>query len=260
MASPMETEAVDRSTLLAISQLNRGFVDPQGRRAQVLSDFSMTLARGETVALWGPSGSGKTTLLNLVAGLLPSDSGRIAFYPATGAATTGAAAIDASPLNIHSLSEDALLRYRREQVGYVFQFFNLIETLTVAENVRLALELAGRLELWADYAPRLAALGIAALAERFPAELSGGEQQRVAVLRALAHGPALVLADEPTGNLDKTNSERVADLLWQEVRQQNAAMLIATHSEAIARRADRVIELGGEQSGSDSAAQQPQVR
>ena len=134
--------------------------------------------------------------------------------------------------------------YKRQHVGYVFQFFNLIETLTVAENVRLAFELAGRLHEFEDYLPRFDALGLDDLVDKFPEELSGGEQQRVAVLRALAHSPELVLADEPTGNLDRDNSERVADLLWQQVARQKASLLIATHSDAIARRADRVITTG----------------
>jgi len=210
--------------------------------------MSLALKRGESVALWGPSGSGKTTLLNLIAGLLRPDSGEIKLHLSDSDASQA--------LQVAALSDDALLRYRRLHVGNVFQLFNLIEALTVAENVRLAQELAGKEALvgkegfgdnmsqFSNYLSRFDELGLGDLVDRFPAELSGGEQQRVAVLRALAHAPELVLADEPTGNLDKTNSERVADLLWQQVKEQNAALLIATHSEAVAQRADRVIETG----------------
>jgi len=222
--------------LLSVEALTHSFVDPRGRKQKVLDDLSLALAQGESIALWGPSGSGKTTLLNLIAGLLRPDAGRIEL--SIGRESS------AENLCITDLDDDALLDYRCQHVGYIFQFFNLIETLSVAENVRLALELAGRMDQFSAYLPRFAELGLGDLVDRFPAELSGGEQQRVAVLRALAHAPALVLADEPTGNLDRTNSERVAELLWQQVQEQNAALLIATHSEAIASRADRVIEIG----------------
>ncbi len=222
--------------LLNVEGLTHSFVDPGGRTQKVLDDLSFALAQGESIALWGPSGSGKTTLLNLVAGLLRPDAGQIELYleEPSGAQT----------LRITGLGDGGLTRYRCQHVGYVFQFFNLIETLSVAENVRLALELAGKVDEFSGYLPRFAALGLGDLVDRFPAELSGGEQQRVAVLRALAHAPALVLADEPTGNLDQNNSERVAELLWQQVQEQNAGLLVATHSEAIARRADRVLEIG----------------
>ena len=224
------------SPLLSVEGLTHSFVDPQGRSQKVLDDLSFALAQGESIALWGPSGSGKTTLLNLVAGLMRPDAGQIELCLQEQS--------EAQPLSITSLSDDELLSYRCQHVGYVFQFFNLIETLSVAENVRLALELAGKVDEFGTYLPRFTSLGLGDLVDRFPAELSGGEQQRVAVLRALVHAPALVLADEPTGNLDRTNSDRVAELLWQQVKEQNAALLVATHSETIANRADRVIEIG----------------
>lgn len=225
-----------KESLLSLREVSRSFIDPQGRSQTVLRNLSLEVAPGESVALWGPSGSGKTTLLNLVAGLLPVDSGSIHFAPRI---TT-----NAHSLQISALTEADLLQFRREHVGYVFQFFNLIETLTVSENVRLSLELAGKLHDWQTYEPRLGELGLADMSNKFPADLSGGEQQRVAVLRALAHGPELVLADEPTGNLDKHNSALVANLLWRETQTQGAALLIATHSDDIAKRADRVIEIG----------------
>jgi len=218
--------------LLRLRDVSRSFVDPQGREQTVLKSLTLDVAPGESVALWGPSGSGKTTLLNLVAGLLPVDSGEIVFSSPQ------------SDLVVSALGEDELLRFRREHVGYVFQFFNLVETLSVAENIQLSLELVNKLDRWAEYALRLAALGLDGMQNKFPADLSGGEQQRVAVLRALAHAPELVLADEPTGNLDQSNSALVADLLWRETQTQGAALLIATHSDAIAKRADRVVEIG----------------
>jgi len=220
------------SLVLEITNLTRSFVDGDGRTNSVIAEFSLAVAAGESVALWGPSGSGKTTLLNLAAGLLKPDTGSIRVCPPNN-----------RPLQLERLDESELAGYRRRHVGYVFQFFNLIPTLRVAENVRLALELAGKLDQWPDYVGRFEELGLAGLEDRFPAGLSGGEQQRVAVLRALAHAPMLVLADEPTGNLDRVNSGRVADLLWKQSQAQNTALLVATHSDAIAARADRVVEL-----------------
>ena len=218
--------------VLEMANLTRSFVDGDGHTNPVIEEFSLAVAAGESVALWGPSGSGKTTLLNLAAGLLKPDSGSITVC-----------APNEPTLRLESLDESELAGYRRRHVGYVFQFFNLIPTLRVAENVRLALELAGKLDRWPEYVGRFEELGLAGLEDRFPAGLSGGEQQRVAVLRALVHSPTLVLADEPTGNLDRVNSRRVADLLWNQSQAQNTALLVATHSDAIAERADRVLEL-----------------
>ena len=199
--------------------------------AAVVDGFDLDLIAGERVALWGPSGSGKTTLLNLAAALLRPHRGTIELFPDSDAA-----------LAVHRLDAAAASRYRREHLGYVFQFFNLIPTLTAAENLRLMLELAGCENRWPQCAARMQALGLEALADRFPDSLSGGEQQRLAVLRALAHEPALLLADEPTGNLDRENSRRVADMLWEQTAASGTALLIATHSDAIAQRADRVVE------------------
>ncbi len=217
---------------VSLRRLTRSFTDGSGSVQQVIVDLTQDFYAGESVALWGPSGSGKTTLLNLLAGLLPPDSGSIELFPDTPEA-----------LRLETLDADGLARFRRMQVGYVFQFYNLIPTLTVTENIKLTLELAGKLEDWRAYATRLQALGLEDLADRFPEVLSGGEQQRVAVLRALAHSPTLVLADEPTGNLDQRNSDKVTELLWQQAKSANAVLLIATHSEAIAARADRVLEM-----------------
>jgi putative ABC transport system ATP-binding protein len=219
------------SVVLAVEALGKSYVDGRGRR-QVLDDATFEVAAGEVVALCGPSGSGKTTLLNACAGLVVPDSGAVWL------------ASEAGRVNLAALPDAARARLRRRHVGYVFQFFNLVPTLTVRENVLLPLALAGRRHLQDAALARLAALGLGAAGDAFPERLSGGERQRVAIARALAHEPALVLADEPTGNLDAGNGARVVDLLWSQVRALGCALLIATHDPAIAARADRVLQVG----------------
>lgn len=220
-----------RKGILALAGVSKGFSDGQ-RHAQVLTEFSLALASGETVAICGPSGSGKSTLLNLAAGLLPVDSGQLWLG-------------DGEVLHpMHDLAEAPRAALRRRLVGYVFQFFNLVPTLTLLENIRLPLVLNKREELLPKARQVLESLGLGDALHRFPDTLSGGERQRVAIVRALAHEPAILLADEPTGNLDVRASEQVADMLWAEVERLNCAMLIATHSAALARRAQRIVELG----------------
>lgn len=220
------------STVIAFSGVCKAFADGGSRRS-VLRDFDLMLEAGEVVALCGPSGSGKTTVLNLAAGLILPDTGSIRVRRG------------ADELALEALDADARVRYRRACIGYVFQFFNLVPTLTVRENVLLPLELNARGDLREGALARLDALGLGDRAEDFPEVLSGGERQRVAIARALAHEPAIVLADEPTGNLDAEQAAVVADLLWREVRAAGGAMLIATHDDAIAARADRVVHLRG---------------
>ncbi len=216
-------------TLLEVAGVSKSFRDG-GRDRSVLADVSFRVQAGTAVALRGPSGCGKSTLLNIVAGILQPDSGTVHFHG------------DEASFIVSAGNEQERAWFRRRRVGMVFQFFNLVPTLTAAENVRLAVELAGHGD--ADRAlGRLEALGLGARRDAFPAFLSGGEQQRVAIARALAAEPPLVLADEPTGNLDRTNADQVIDALWRETGESGAALLIATHSERIAARADRVIEL-----------------
>ena len=216
---------------MVLDGVRKGFSD--GRRVlPVLENFDLAVAPGEVVAVCGPSGSGKSTLLNLIAGLLAVDSGSLTLREGD----------VRHPM--HRLAEAGRTAVRRRLLGYVFQFFNLVPTLTVLENVRLPLALNGRERLAPRALERLEALGLGDVLHAFPETLSGGELQRAAIARAVAHEPAIVLADEPTGNLDARNSGRVADLLWSEVTRLNCAMVIATHSEAIARRADRIVELG----------------
>jgi putative ABC transport system ATP-binding protein len=192
----------------------------------VFHDVSLQLARGEFVALLGESGVGKSTLLNCIAGLDQADSGSVVI---AGTALAGQ-------------GDDALARLRREHLGFVFQAFHVLPHLTVAENVSLPLRLLGRADN-ARVQAMLDAVGLAGLEARFPAQLSGGQLQRVAIARAVVHAPGLILADEPTGNLDPVTAERVLAVLRAQVRDAGAACLLVTHSVAAAASADRVLRL-----------------
>jgi putative ABC transport system ATP-binding protein len=199
------------------------------RRREVLRDLSLTVSPGEVVALVGRSGSGKSTLLNVIAGI---------DRPSAGTITVDGQLVSA-------LAERERTLFRRRRVGFVFQFFNLLPTLTVEENVLLPLELVGRGGERAQVGRLLAAVGLADRAGAFPDRLSGGEQQRVAVARALAHDPALVLADEPTGALDAETGQTVLALLLELARDRSRSVILVTHSQEVARAADRVLVLDG---------------
>ena len=203
-----------------------------GRRLPIIENFHLEVAAGEAVALCGPSGAGKSTLLNLIAGLMPVDAG----------ALTLRCAGRSHPL--HGLPEARRTALRRRLIGYVFQFFNLVPTLTVLENVALPLHLNHRPERLPQARQRLLDLGLGERLHTFPDRLSGGEQQRAALARALIHEPPILLADEPTGNLDAHNSRVVTELLFSETRRLGCALVIATHSAELALRADRRIDLG----------------
>jgi len=192
----------------------------------VFADVDLVLGAGEFVALLGESGVGKSTLLNCIAGLDAADAGSITV---AGTAVGGLAEADRA-------------RLRREHLGFVFQAFHLLPHLSVAENVALPLLLLGRPDDVRVQA-LLTAVGLGGLGGRSPAQLSGGQLQRVALARALVHKPALILADEPTGNLDPTTAERMLDVLVAQVRSEGAACLLVTHSAAAAARADRVLRL-----------------
>lgn len=217
--------------LLSVRSLTKSFLDGDLVRP-VLEQVSFETRPGEVLALMGPSGSGKSTLLNLLAGLVVPDAGTISL--------DGGDEI----LDLSQMDEQALTRLRRRHIGYVFQFFNLVPTLTVRENVLLPLELNGLEALAEEALQRLAKLGLSDRLDDFPAHLSGGERQRTAIARAMAHRPRLVLADEPTGNLDARTAEQVVALLIDEVRESNSALVMATHSEAIGARADQLLRLG----------------
>jgi putative ABC transport system ATP-binding protein len=218
------------TAILSVRALSKAFADGE-RLRQVLQAVSLEVAGGEVLALMGPSGCGKSTLLNLLAGLLRPDAGSIALT------------LEEGPVVLTELSDTALTRLRRREIGYVFQFFNLIPTLTVRENVLLPLELNGLGHLAGEALERLSTLGLDGRLDDFPGHLSGGERQRTAIARAMAHRPRLVLADEPTGNLDGRTAAQVADRLIGEVKALSSALVMATHSESIAAKADRILRL-----------------
>ena len=219
-------------SLYEIQQLGKNFTDG-GNSRWVLRDLSFAVQPSSTTSVWGPSGSGKSTLLNILAGLVMPDEGSVHFR-----------AVDQDEtLLVNRLSERELLEYRREQIGFVYQFFNLVPTLTLRENVLLPLELAKRMDCQTVALDRLEILGLSDRTSAFPEQLSGGEQQRAAIARALAHEPAVVLADEPTGNLDAESAVKVIELLWDEVRRNGTTLVVATHNPMIRDRSDYVIEL-----------------
>jgi putative ABC transport system ATP-binding protein len=192
----------------------------------IFSDVSIEMARGELVALLGESGVGKSTLLNCIAGLEPADAGSVLL----------------DGREVLTLSEPESARLRREQLGFVFQAFHVLPHLSVADNVGLPLQLLGQPR--GDRVERmLAAVGLEGLGDRAPRQLSGGQLQRVAIARALVHEPALVLADEPTGNLDPRTAGTVMDVLVDAARHKGAGVLLVTHSPPAAARCDRVLEL-----------------
>lgn len=210
---------------LRVTDLHKSFPGPDGA-IPVLNGISMTLDAGETLALTGESGSGKSTLLHLVGGLDQPDSGEVA--------------IDG--INIGGLDDAGRAAVRRDTVGVVFQQFNLIPSLTVASNIAFQARLAGREDTaWSrDLADRM---GLTEQLGKYPEQLSGGQQQRVAIARTLAARPKLVLADEPTGNLDETTADAVMDLMLSLVAETQAAMLMVTHSHRLADRMGRRLHL-----------------
>jgi putative ABC transport system ATP-binding protein len=198
-----------------------------GRPLTILDGVTLEIARGDAVAVIGPSGSGKSTLLGLIAGL---DA------PTAGSITVGG-------VDVTRLGESALARFRRETIGYVFQSYHLIPTLTAAENVAVPLELAGERRVAARVRALLAQVGLGDRADHYPVQLSGGEQQRVALARAVVLEPPLLLADEPTGNLDSATGAAIIELLFTLNRERGSTLLLVTHDPALAERADRVVSL-----------------
>lgn len=216
------------SAFIQIRRLTRCYLEGEQPR-RIFTDLDLDIERGAFIALLGPSGCGKSTLLNLLSGIDLPDAGLIEI---NGRSLTG-------------MSEVERTRFRRRHIGFVFQFFNLIPTLTVAENLFLPLELNGLMSTeQRDRALEL--LDHVGLGERrnsFPERLSGGEQQRLAIARALVHGPLLLLADEPTGNLDAATGARILELLLKLHRQAGTTIIMVTHSQEVAGRADRMLTL-----------------
>ena len=198
-----------------------------GRSVTILDGVTFDVAEREVLAVTGPSGSGKSTLLGLIAGL--------------DRPTAGSIALDGT--DITGLDEDALARLRRDTICFVFQSFHLIPTLTAVENVAVPLELASHADASSRAMDLLDAVGLADRARHYPAQLSGGEQQRVALARAVSLRPRLLLADEPTGNLDSTTGAQIVELLLGLRKEFGATLVFVTHDHALARHADRVVRL-----------------
>ncbi|MGB8669442.1 MAG: ABC transporter ATP-binding protein [Pseudolabrys sp.] len=196
-------------------------------RVHILKDIELHIGTGEAIGLVGPSGSGKSTLLMVMAGLERADTGTVAV----------------AGKNLSNLDEDALARFRGRHIGIVFQSFHLIPTMTALENVAVPLELAGVADASVRASEELAAVGLSERLDHYPAELSGGEQQRVAVARALAPDPAIVVADEPTGNLDEDTGKQIIDLLFAGHTRRKTTLVLVTHDATLAARCARVVRL-----------------
>ena len=202
-------------------------LDGNAGRVDILHEISLTVNRGETLGLVGPSGSGKSSLLMLMGGLEQATAG----------------SINALGHDLGGMDEDELARFRRDAMGVVFQNFHLIPTMTALENVATPLELAGHKDAFPCAGAGLEAVGLSHRRDHYPAQLSGGEQQRVALARAAAPHPQILLADEPTGNLDETNGAAIIDLLFGLRDRHGATLILVTHSHRLAQKCDRVVRL-----------------
>jgi putative ABC transport system ATP-binding protein len=196
-------------------------------RVHILKDVDLHIGSGEAIGLVGPSGSGKTTLLMVLAGLERADTGSIVV----------------AGEDLTRLDEDTLARFRGRNVGIVFQSFHLIPTMTALENVAVPLELAGDPDAFGRARDELAEVGLAERLGHYPAQLSGGEQQRVALARALAPNPAILVADEPTGNLDEATGKQIIELLFKGHVDRGTTLVLVTHDTALAQRCDRIVRL-----------------
>ncbi len=216
------------SALVSLQGIRKSYASGEGEQV-VLRDVCLEVERGEQVAILGPSGCGKTTLLNVLGGLDRIDSG----------------AVVSCGTDLSAADRAELTAYRAAQVGFVFQFYNLLPTLTALENVEVGVTVAGvgRAEARDRGAELMRSVGLSEQADRFPGQLSGGQQQRVAIVRALAKRPRLLLADEPTGNLDEEAAAEVLELMAELVASTGATLVLVTHDPAVAGSCDRVVRL-----------------
>ena len=213
-------------TILSLSEAELT-LDGNAGRVEILKGISLDVARGETLGLIGPSGSGKSSLLMLMGGLERATGGQVT----------------ALGHDLTALGEDALARFRREHMGVVFQSFHLIPTMTALENVATPLELAGALDAFERAEAELQAMGLADRVHHYPSQMSGGEQQRVALARAAAPRPDILLADEPTGNLDAATGAAIMDLLFALNERHGATLVLVTHAPELAERCARIVHL-----------------
>ncbi len=222
----MADQSTNRFKVLEAHELSKQVSSPEGSLT-ILSDVSFAISAGESVAVVGPSGAGKSTLLALLAGLdLP---------------TTGHVVLNAS--NLSELDEDGRALLRAENVGFVFQSFHLVPSLNALENVMLPLELAGQREARSVAREIIAKVGLAERWSHYPAQLSGGEKQRVAIARAFATEPAVLFADEPTGNLDSRTGDNIMQLMFDLNRHSSTTLVLVTHDQSLAERCDRILSL-----------------
>ena len=222
-----DTSALQRATpAIALAGVNLS-LGRGAARVHILKDIDLNIGRGEAVGMVGPSGSGKSTLLMVMAGLERPDSGSVVVADQA----------------LGALDEDSLARFRGRNVGIVFQSFHLIPTMTAFENVAVPLELIGAPDAQERAARELAAVGLSERRHHYPAQLSGGEQQRVALARALVPNPAILIADEPTGNLDETTGAEIIELMFKGHAERQTTLVLVTHDTGLAARCDRVVRL-----------------
>lgn len=233
----MDKQSSNDATVLRASQISKEVSSPEGHLT-ILSDVSFSIQSGETVAVVGPSGAGKSTLLALLAGLdLPTQG-----------------FVDLNGHNLGKLDEDGRARVRAESVGFVFQSFHLVPSLNALENVMLPLELAGAANPRAASRAIIDQVGLNERWSHYPAQLSGGEKQRVAIARAFATEPAVLFADEPTGNLDSRTGSNIMNLMFELNQESSTTLVLVTHDASLAERCDRVLTLDGGRLVSDSRA------
>ncbi|MGE0254437.1 MAG: ABC transporter ATP-binding protein [Alphaproteobacteria bacterium] len=226
MASPSSPTAAPDDRIVRLAGVRLDLAGPAGP-VNVLRGIDLDVRAGERLAIVGPSGSGKTTLLMVMAGLERASTGDVVVAGA----------------DFAGLDEDAMALLRRGRIGIVFQSFHLVPTMSALENVAVPLELAGRRDAFARAAECLGMVGLAGRTGHYPGQLSGGEQQRVAVARAFASQPALLLADEPTGNLDRATGDLVMDTLFALAKAHDTTLVLVTHDEAVAARCDRTVHI-----------------